>query len=96
MRRSEAISLIINCLRECHDKSYLEEAEDILASLEQAGLTPPKIWIADPGHFPGDTFRYSLREWETEPSADLTELEMLSLQDSYVECSCCKCGETKK
>jgi hypothetical protein len=41
-------------------------ATKLLAFQVSEGMRPPETTIADPGHFPGDSFEYQVNEWEDE------------------------------
>lgn len=38
----------------------------LLDAVESLGMLPPQTEFTDPGHFPGDNFKYEINEWEPE------------------------------
>lgn len=69
MKRSEMVDRIINFVydaTDCDVSITKEEASLILQFIEKTGMSPPKVVLKDPGHFPGDAFEYTIADWEEE------------------------------
>lgn len=67
MKRSDAIKQLKYWLfGATNDSEKLKEAESLLTKIEDMGMLPPKTMRTDPGHFKGDSFKYSVNEWTPE------------------------------